>query len=64
MEKGLERGKEQGARRILLRLLGLRFGPLPDIVRERVEAIDSLEMLTELADQVLVARSVDDLGLA
>jgi hypothetical protein len=63
MENGLERGKEQGARRILLRLLGLRFGPLPDAVRERVEAIDSLETLTELADRVLVARSIDELGL-
>ena len=61
MEKGLERGKEQGARRILLRLLGLRFGPVPEAVRRRVEAIESLETLTELADRVLMARSIEDL---
>jgi flagellar biosynthesis/type III secretory pathway protein FliH len=61
LEKGLERGKEQGARRILLRLLGLRFGPVPEAVRRRVEAIESLETLTELADRVLMARSIEDL---
>jgi len=64
---GLEQGRrqgEQGARRILLRLLGLRFGPLPETVRRRVDAIDSLETLTDLADRVLAARSIDDLGIA
>lgn len=64
IEKGLERGLEQGARRILLRMLGLRFGPLPEPVLHRVEAIDSLETLTQLADRVLVAKSLDELGLA
>jgi hypothetical protein len=64
---GLEQGRrqgEQGARRILLRLLGLRFGPLPETVRRRVDAIDSLETLTDLADRVLSARSIEDLGIA
>jgi hypothetical protein len=61
---GLEQGREQGARRILLRLLGLRFGPLPETVRRRVDAIDSLEMLTDLAGRVLSARSIEDLGIA
>jgi len=63
IEEGLERGREQGARRILLRLLGLRFGPLPKKTRLKVEAIDSLETLSQLADRVLVARSLDELGL-
>jgi predicted transposase YdaD len=67
MEQGLERGRaqgeEQGARRILLRLLGLKFGPLPDAVRARVEAIDSVETLTGLADSVLAAHSLGELGL-
>lgn len=64
LETGLERGKEQGARRVLLRQLALRFGPLPEAVRRRVDAIDSLETLTELADRVLIARSIEDLGIA
>jgi len=58
---GVERGKEQGARRVLLRLLGLRFGPVPEAVQRRVEAIESLETLTDLADRVLIARSIEDL---
>ena len=61
---GLEQGLERGARRILLRLLGLRFGPLSEATRRRVEAIDSLETLTDLADRVLTARSIEDLGIA
>jgi hypothetical protein len=63
MEQGLETGREQGARRILLRLLGLKFGPLPEAARTRVEAIDSVETLNGLADRVLAARSLGELGL-
>jgi hypothetical protein len=61
---GIEKGQERGARRILLRQLALRFGPLPEAAHRRVEAIDSLERLTQLADRVLVAKSLDELGLA
>jgi flagellar biosynthesis/type III secretory pathway protein FliH len=63
LERGRAQGEEQGARRILLRLLGLKFGPLPRAVRSRVEAIDSVETLNGLADRVLAARSLGDLGL-
>jgi flagellar biosynthesis/type III secretory pathway protein FliH len=63
-QQGIEQGQERGTRRILLRQLGLRFGPLPEAARRRVEAIDSMETLTQLADRVLVAKSLDELGLA
>jgi flagellar biosynthesis/type III secretory pathway protein FliH len=47
-QKGLEKGLEQG-REVLLRELDRRFGPLPAEARQRVEAIGSVEELTELS---------------
>jgi len=56
-------GEEQGGRQILLDLLGARFGPLSDEVKQRVEGIHSVKRLTEIAKQVLVAHSLEEMGL-
>jgi len=61
-QKGLETGIEQ-IRQILLRQLSLRFGPLPAGARQRVNAIHSVDHLTRIAEQVLVARSLDEIDL-
>jgi hypothetical protein len=64
--KGREEGLQQGfqaMRDLLLSLLEQRFGPLPDEVRERVEAISSLKRLTHLGQRVLTARSLESLRL-
>ena len=63
-EEGRTEGMQGGARQLLLHQLGKRFGPLPENVRRRVEAITSLDRLTELAERVLSARSLEDMGLA
>lgn len=60
-ERGIEQGREQGLREILLRQLSLRFGPLPAGVRQRVDTIRSVDRLTRIAEQVLVARSLDEI---
>ena len=57
-------GREAGIREVVLRQFGLRFGPLPEEARRRVEAISSPDALARLADQVLVARSLEEMGLA
>jgi flagellar biosynthesis/type III secretory pathway protein FliH len=62
-EQGREQGLEQGFRQALLRLLGARFGPLSDDVKRRVEAIRSIERLNQVAEQILVARSLEEMGL-
>ena len=62
-EQGVEKGLEQGVRQTLLRQLGARFGPLSDDITRRVEAIRSMERLNQIADQVLVARSLEEIGL-
>jgi predicted transposase YdaD len=60
---GREQGREQGIRQTLLRLLGVRFGPLSEETRQRLDAIRSEERLNEIADQVLIARSLEEMGL-
>jgi predicted transposase YdaD len=62
--EGVEAGAQQGARQVLLHQLGKRFGPLPETVRRRVEAIDSLDLLTRLAERLLSAHSLEEMGLA
>jgi predicted transposase YdaD len=62
--KGKEKGRAEGAHQLLLRLLGKRFGPLPEPVRRQVETITSLDRLTELAERVLSAHSLEEMGLA
>ena len=56
-------GQEQGGQQLLLQLLGARFGPLSDDVKQRVERIRSVQRLTEIAKQVLVAHSLEEMEL-
>jgi len=53
----------EGIRTTLLRLLGQRFGAVPPAVRERVEAIESLDELGGLTDRILKVESIEELGL-
>jgi len=57
-------GQLEGARRVLLDLLKLRFGALSLPVRRRVKAIQSASELRNLAGKVLVATSLAEMGLA
>ena len=59
LEQGLEQGIGQGEARILLRLLTLKFGPVPEPVRSRVESADA-ETLLRWSEQVLSANRLED----
>jgi predicted transposase YdaD len=66
IEKGLREGLQKGqedalakARGVLLRDLERRFGALPEEVRRRVEAVASIEELTELVLRAGAASSLD-----
>jgi hypothetical protein len=70
MEKGIEKGAETATRqavgrmrRVVLRQIEQRFGAVPTKTRRKIEAIDSLEPLADLAERVLVVDSVGALGL-
>ena len=59
MEKGREEGIELGAARVLLRLLTLKFGPIPESVTTRVQAADAETLLT-WSERVLTAETLDE----
>ena len=63
LKEGRKEGQVEGARKLLLRQLERRFGPLAPEVRQRVEAISSARQLEAMADEILVAASLRDLGL-
>lgn len=65
-EKGRQEGREEvleRTRRILLRQMKQRFGRVPRPVRTQVQAISSLDQLERLADKILVAGSLEEMGL-
>jgi hypothetical protein len=53
----------EGASQLLLHQLAKQFGPLPEKVRQQVETISSLDRLTKLAERVLSAHSLEEMGL-
>jgi predicted transposase YdaD len=59
--QGLERGRLEGARRLLLRQGEQRFGkPASEKTRAQLEEVPSLVLLEHLADRVLQVQSWDD----
>jgi predicted transposase YdaD len=62
-EEGREEGRVEGMRALVAELIESRFGEVPADRRRRLEAIGSTEELMRLADRLLVARSLDDLGI-
>ena len=56
-------GRAEGMHQILLRQLKQRFGPISQEVRRKVEEIQSTRRLNILADKILTAGSLQELGL-
>ena len=54
----------EGASQLLLLQLAKKFGPLPEKVRQQIEAISSLDRLAKLGVRVLTAHSLEEMGLA
>jgi predicted transposase YdaD len=59
LAKGLERGRVEGQREVLLRLMSVRFGELPIAIRERV-AHATPEDLAAWTDRILVAKTLGE----
>jgi predicted transposase YdaD len=62
MAQGEVRGRAAGARQMLLRLLRARFGDLPAVIVSRVEN-EGPEWCEDMAERVLEAKSLEELGL-
>jgi hypothetical protein len=63
LSQGLSAGRAHGEQAVLLRLMRRRFGALAPEVVARVEAIQDTNQLEALADRILDARTLDELGL-
>ena len=55
------RGEARGLVASIMRVLNRRLGSAPAFVRQKLDAIDSLERLEEVLDQALTVSSVDEL---
>jgi hypothetical protein len=58
-----DRMQLKGMKQLVTGMIETRFGEVPAERKQRIEAIDSPEEMTRLADRLLVARSLDDLGI-
>jgi flagellar biosynthesis/type III secretory pathway protein FliH len=58
-QQGLQEGLQKGRREMLLEMLQLRFGALPEAVRQRVTAADDAE-LGRWSRQLLQAQRLED----
>jgi hypothetical protein len=61
--RGETRGQLEAAREADLRAARRRFGSFPAEFGDRLEAIDDLDRLSEILDQILEAESLDDIDL-
>ena len=60
LAEGLARGQLDTAHATLIRLLGVRFGELPDKIVTVVQATDNLKQLNTWLDRVVTADTLED----
>jgi hypothetical protein len=58
--EGLAEGLAKGERRVVLRQIGKRFGPVPEWAKQRVEALSASD-LEQVELRILDAPSLEDL---
>ena len=63
IEQGIEQGIELGKHDLIVRLIRRKFGEASVQLVDRVMAIDDLGRLDDLAERLLTADTVEDLGL-
>ncbi len=59
IHQGVQKGQQQGEAVMLLRLLQLKFGDVPEAVRGEIESADA-QTLLEWSDRVLTANSIEE----
>jgi hypothetical protein len=61
--QGIEQGIARGKREILLRQMRSKFGSLPDEVVQKLEGLTDNDLLDELSLRLLMANSLEEMGL-
>ena len=59
-QRGEQRGLQKGESLVLLRLLFLKFGEIPEEIRGRIAAADAETILT-WSERILTAERMDDI---
>jgi flagellar biosynthesis/type III secretory pathway protein FliH len=70
-EKGRQEGRQEGrekdleeARSALMEAIEQRFGPVPEVIRQRIATMSSLREIMLVATRVATIPSLDALGIA
>ena len=61
-QEGLQEGEIKTLRKVVRQMLRQRFGPVPQVVRQRIQEMSSSE-LTKLTRRILTANSLQETGL-
>jgi flagellar biosynthesis/type III secretory pathway protein FliH len=61
--EGISQGIAKGKQETLIRLMQRKFGELPDDVLTIIQEISNVDILDELADRVLDAKTIDEMRL-
>ena len=63
LQQGKTEGILEGKREAVLRLLYSQFQNVPEPIRQRIMALESISALDTLFDQAMTAKSFDDLQI-
>lgn len=63
VEKGIQQGKQQRTQELILRLLRKKFGRVPEVVVQKIQVIDDVDILEQLFDQALMADSLAEIAI-
>lgn len=58
-----EQIEQKGKKEIILRLLQRKFGPLPDKIVQKVQAITAPNVLEQLVDQAVMANALAEMDI-
>jgi hypothetical protein len=58
-----EQIEQKGKKEIILRLLQRKFGPLPDKIVQKVQAITAPNVLEQLVDQAVMANTLAEMDI-
>ena len=63
-QEGFQEGMLDGPRGMLLEQIKLRFGRVPRTVRQKINAISSMREMRAMSRKVILAETLQDLGLS
>lgn len=62
-QKGVEKGIQQRTQELILRLLRKKFGRVPEVVVQKVQAMNDVDLLEQLFDEALMADTLAEIKL-